>query len=430
MQCGLEPTPQDAPPAVQPPPPPPAVPRHPEAIDLAGQGGQAGEEEEENSTRFRFQFRKTSMCRYYERGECWNGVHCRFAHNREEVRLAPDLRKTSICKRWTAGECPYSAFVCNFAHGAAELRSTPIYVKTSLCRPFMRGMCRLGNRCRHAHGELEMQTAHAALEELQQGSNLAWEPDEGQAARASSDAASSSTAHWQGVQGVHGSGMSMPSQQLAGHSRSPLAISDMPGHFPSQAASPSQEETFGPDVDEEPGGDYQQHHPSDQLHHGRGRPTSHSKGQWKKGSTHSNTSGTRAVKHTGAKAHGKKGQTTTDHGGKAVKGSKANVWQSGAKASKGKVSSAAPEIEQTSADRHQATPAGTEASQMPASSSAQPLPLMWGMLPLLPCPQQQTPSHQDSLQQVAVVGPSSPAVAPQSDVLRTLMQAMPEYYED
>jgi len=106
--------------------------------------------------RFRQQFLKTRVCRYYMAGSCWNGSACRFAHNSYELQNGPDLTKTSMCTAWVNGGCPLEARYCPFAHGTTELRCTLIYFKTQLCKDFMEGTCSYGESCRYAHGVNEL----------------------------------------------------------------------------------------------------------------------------------------------------------------------------------------------------------------------------------------------------------------------------------
>jgi hypothetical protein len=67
--------------------------------------------------------------------------------------VRPDLTKTAICPEWRRGRrCPLESSTCPFAHGASELKATVLYRKTVLCAAYTRGNCKMGNRCRHAHG--------------------------------------------------------------------------------------------------------------------------------------------------------------------------------------------------------------------------------------------------------------------------------------
>ncbi|CAK9037719.1 unnamed protein product [Durusdinium trenchii] len=82
-----------------------------------------------NKAIFRKQFKKTQMCRFFQRSSCRKGEYCEFAHGPEELAQPPDLRRTSLCKAFMEGCCPESAATCRFAHGIAMLRRTPGFDK-------------------------------------------------------------------------------------------------------------------------------------------------------------------------------------------------------------------------------------------------------------------------------------------------------------
>ncbi|CAE7280740.1 unnamed protein product [Symbiodinium natans] len=82
-----------------------------------------------DKTAFRQQFKKTQMCRFFQRSACRKGDLCEFAHGTDELTQAPDLRRTSLCKAFMEGCCPESAETCRFAHGIALLRRTPGFEK-------------------------------------------------------------------------------------------------------------------------------------------------------------------------------------------------------------------------------------------------------------------------------------------------------------
>ncbi|AFZ78971.1 hypothetical protein BEWA_018140 [Theileria equi strain WA] len=65
------------------------------------------------------------------------------------------FKKTSLCKYWQRGICANED--CNFAHGKKELRSTIGVWRTTICHHWKSGICRVGKDCRHAHGEEELQ---------------------------------------------------------------------------------------------------------------------------------------------------------------------------------------------------------------------------------------------------------------------------------
>lgn len=129
-----------------------------------GPGGVPGPEDDEaqelQRARFRSQFRKTEMCRYFRSG-CRNGSACQYAHGDHELTGRPDLTKTSLCRRWAKNSCPLSPDECRFAHGASDLRVTAQYEKIALCKAFVHGRCKLGASCRFAHsaGEINQDQA-------------------------------------------------------------------------------------------------------------------------------------------------------------------------------------------------------------------------------------------------------------------------------
>jgi hypothetical protein len=101
---------------------------------------------------------KTKMCMFAPHGLCSRGDTCRFAHNKSELRQAPDFSKTSICPRLLHGEgCDIPN--CPYAHRGEELREINGMLKTKMCRFYTQmGRCVLGSRCRFAHGETELGT--------------------------------------------------------------------------------------------------------------------------------------------------------------------------------------------------------------------------------------------------------------------------------
>jgi hypothetical protein len=73
---------------------------------------------------------------------------------------ADRARKTEMCAAAASGCARGKA--CWFAHDYAELRPArrPVNYKTEACHNWAaRGECRLGDRCRFAHGEICFQTA-------------------------------------------------------------------------------------------------------------------------------------------------------------------------------------------------------------------------------------------------------------------------------
>jgi hypothetical protein len=80
---------------------------------------------------FQEQFSKTLFCKFFAEGRCKMGAHCRYAHDAEDLRDAPDLTKTSLCKPHMKGKCSKTSAECPFAHGMRELRMTPMFQQRS-----------------------------------------------------------------------------------------------------------------------------------------------------------------------------------------------------------------------------------------------------------------------------------------------------------
>jgi len=76
---------------------------------------------------FQAQFQKTLFCKFFAEGRCKMGAHCRYAHDAEDLRDAPDLTKTSLCRPYMKGRCSKTSAACPFAHGMRELRMTPMF---------------------------------------------------------------------------------------------------------------------------------------------------------------------------------------------------------------------------------------------------------------------------------------------------------------
>jgi len=105
--------------------------------------------------RYELQFYKTRQCSFFEKGKCNRGSNCKYAHGTSELQARPDLAFTSLCRKFaTTGVCDNPA--CSFAHNPEQLRATKKFFKTSLCKFHLNGHCRLGEECRHAHGEHEL----------------------------------------------------------------------------------------------------------------------------------------------------------------------------------------------------------------------------------------------------------------------------------
>jgi len=95
---------------------------------------------------------KTTMCYFFERGQCSKGDRCTHAHTSDQLNRRPDLKKTSLCKAFAQGNCFKDN--CQYAHGPKELQGTMTFFKTKMCRAAMK--CKLGNHCRYAHSLSDM----------------------------------------------------------------------------------------------------------------------------------------------------------------------------------------------------------------------------------------------------------------------------------
>merc|ERR1719359_2373486 len=105
------------------------------------------------------QLSKTKMCAFFERGKCAS-MNCRYAHSAAELRPPPNLQKTKLCRMFLAGGCNDEN--CFFAHGESDLRVTEGIYKTQICNFFERGYCKKGDRCNHAHGNLDLRPPRKA----------------------------------------------------------------------------------------------------------------------------------------------------------------------------------------------------------------------------------------------------------------------------
>lgn len=72
-----------------------------------------------------------------------------------ELRETPNLKKTRLCLMFEKGMC-FLGNQCSFAHGERQLRSTNLFYKTTMCAGFIKGICTKNNNCRYAHGEHEL----------------------------------------------------------------------------------------------------------------------------------------------------------------------------------------------------------------------------------------------------------------------------------
>lgn len=108
-------------------------------------------------------FYKTRLCSRLASGSCEWGETCNFAHSEYELRGLNDLSSTRMCPQLLQNGC-CNKQGCRFAHDEKELKATDSLYKTSICIEFKKlGRCRLGPRCRHAHGESELRPKPVAL---------------------------------------------------------------------------------------------------------------------------------------------------------------------------------------------------------------------------------------------------------------------------
>ncbi|KAF4676294.1 hypothetical protein FOL47_006450 [Perkinsus chesapeaki] len=106
--------------------------------------------------RYLNQFYKTEMCKFVANGGCSKGESCSHAHSEAELRNKPDLSKTRMCRMMLQkGTCP-NIKRCPYAHDIKQVRSTNAFFKTKLCSFHQEGFCKLGNKCRYAHSESEL----------------------------------------------------------------------------------------------------------------------------------------------------------------------------------------------------------------------------------------------------------------------------------
>lgn len=101
-------------------------------------------------------FYKTSMCRAWLKGECTNGMNCRYAHGDEELE---EGRK----KQREAGIFPPNASNSgsntnnNNNNNNQTSNTQGLLFKTTLCEKFSKtGHCPYGLKCRFAHGESDL----------------------------------------------------------------------------------------------------------------------------------------------------------------------------------------------------------------------------------------------------------------------------------
>jgi hypothetical protein len=131
--------------------------------------------------RFRGQFLKTKMCRFYAAGHCRFEEGCPFAHDPKDLSVAPDLRKTSLCEAWKRGTCKFSsADDCPFAHGDGDLNVTRAFVDNPLSKRVRataenRGMAS-PSRSETSTRSSETSPVHSALQNSHTPKELAMTP--------------------------------------------------------------------------------------------------------------------------------------------------------------------------------------------------------------------------------------------------------------
>jgi Zinc finger C-x8-C-x5-C-x3-H type (and similar)/RNA-binding, Nab2-type zinc finger len=103
----------------------------------------------------KLQFHKTQMCQFFLENDCKLAAdECSYAHDRSELKSAPDLTKTRMCP--LLENCPKQN-LCPYAHTHDELKHTDQFFKSRLCKFFEKtGKCTLGDNCRFAHGEHQL----------------------------------------------------------------------------------------------------------------------------------------------------------------------------------------------------------------------------------------------------------------------------------
>eukprot|EP00919_Chromeraceae_sp_WS-2016_P025975 GHVR01061410.1.p1 GENE.GHVR01061410.1~~GHVR01061410.1.p1 ORF type:complete len:153 (+),score=43.44 GHVR01061410.1:242-700(+) len=86
------------------------------------------------SRAYQEQFFRIKMCPWLDKGRCWRGDHCTYAHSPHQLVQSPvSLQKTRLCQLYLKGECSFSS-------------------ETAICRFWSVGSCPQGMSCRHAHG--------------------------------------------------------------------------------------------------------------------------------------------------------------------------------------------------------------------------------------------------------------------------------------
>lgn len=106
--------------------------------------------------RYLNQFYKTEMCRFMLNGRCKKGDACSHAHSEGELRAKPDLSKTRMCQSLLQKGACSDRKRCPYAHDIRQIRSTNAFFKTKMCSFYESGCCKLGSKCRYAHGQSDL----------------------------------------------------------------------------------------------------------------------------------------------------------------------------------------------------------------------------------------------------------------------------------
>lgn len=96
------------------------------------------------------------MCKYFLENACRKGDQCSHAHSEAELQQKPVLSKTRMCKQILRnGNCTDKD--CSFAHEIEELTAANAFFRTKMCEfHSSAGGCKLGDKCRYAHNEVEL----------------------------------------------------------------------------------------------------------------------------------------------------------------------------------------------------------------------------------------------------------------------------------
>eukprot|EP01066_Platyproteum_vivax_P001632 Platyproteum_vivax@DN1207_c0_g1_i2.p1 len=110
-------------------------------------------------------FYKTKLCPAFQKGCCFNGDGCQYAHSLDELRPMPDLSKTRLCESLLKGTMCEAGPGCPFAHSLEERRVDPLIHKKKLCGSISRGVpCIWGDKCQFVHSDPTQQSLLAIRE--------------------------------------------------------------------------------------------------------------------------------------------------------------------------------------------------------------------------------------------------------------------------